>query len=229
MFAVGAFMGLVEVTIILTKTHAAIFAGGMVTLVLTIRTFMHWRAARRPEMLPEPAIGWLAELRTASQIPSGGPRIMFAARGRELASYAVHLARQKKATLFAIYVRTLRVMDMRPGQAPRIDDDPDAQAALGTTAVLAREAGIPFVPVYVVSQDVAAEILDYTVTFACDLLIMGKSQRTLFSRTVAGDVLAKVAAQLPDGVALVTRGPGPFERPEEVKSAAPADRLSSTR
>jgi exodeoxyribonuclease-3 len=55
---------------------------------------------------------------------------MLAARGRGQAEFAVDMARQRGATLFVIYVRTLRVLDMRPGAVPRIENDPQAQVAL---------------------------------------------------------------------------------------------------
>ena len=60
------------------------------------------------------------------------------------------------------------------------------------------------------------EILDYTVTFGCDTLIMGKSRRASVARALTGDVVADVAAQLPEGVSLLTRAPGPYQMVEEV-------------
>jgi nucleotide-binding universal stress UspA family protein len=111
------------------------------------------------------------------------------------------------------------VLDLQPGRVPRIEDDPEAQESLGTAAHLARGAGAPFFPIYVVSSDVAAEILDYTVTYGCDTLIMGKSRRSLFARTFEGDVVRRVAEHLPDDVALVTRSAHaphvPLPRPAE--------------
>ena len=55
------------------------------------------------------------------------------------------------------------------------------------------------------------------MTFGCDTLIMGKSRRTLFSRRIAGDVLARVQDALPEGISLVTRsvsGQGPVPNSE---------------
>jgi nucleotide-binding universal stress UspA family protein len=104
-----------------------------------------------------------------------------------------------------VYVRVIRVMDLRAGSAPTLETDAEALEALGTTAVLAREAGVPFVPIYVASPEIAEEILDFTVTYGCDTLIMGKSKRSVFSRTVSGDVVTQVAQHLPDDVALITR------------------------
>jgi nucleotide-binding universal stress UspA family protein len=88
---------------------------------------------------------------------------------------------------------------------PQIKDDPAAMEALGTVAVLAREAGVPFMPIYVSSPDIAEEILDYTVTYGCDVLIMGKSRRLALSRSLAGDVVGEVARNLPQEVSLILR------------------------
>lgn len=210
LWAVGLFMAAVELTVIGTKFHAAFFAAGGLVTVLGTRFTLRFFKPPSAEKLEMPAIGWLAEItrEPLKQDPSR-PRIMLAARGRDQAEYAVELARKRRATLFGLYVRTLRVMDVTPGQIPRIENDPVAQETLGTVAVLARQANIPFIPIYITATDIASEILDYTVTFGCDTLIMGKSRRTLFSRRVAGDVLAEVAKHLPDDVALITRSAAP--------------------
>jgi nucleotide-binding universal stress UspA family protein len=214
----------IELTIIVAKPNATIFAGLIVTSVLVTRFVVRVNARRiAASPLPEPKVGWLEEIRQQPTTPGPGPRIMLAARGRDQAAYAVDIAKRRNATLFVLFVRTLRVLDLAPGQQPKIEDDPDAQAALGTAAILAKEARVPFVPIYVTSNDIVNEILDYTVTFGCDTLIMGKSQRTPFSRAVVGDVVAKVAENLPEGVALFTRAPGPFEHAEEVKKEDLAD------
>ncbi|MDX2148905.1 MAG: universal stress protein [Planctomycetota bacterium] len=207
LWTIAGVMGLVELTIIYAKMHATIFAGSLIGAALLMRFAIRASAPpAKPRDLPEPQTGWLGELRSEPIKPGLGKRIMLAARGQDQAAYAVDLAKRENATLFAIFVRTLRLLDVTPSQAPKIEDDPDAQAALGTVAVLARRAGVPFVPIYVTSADVAAEILDYTVTFGCETLIMGKTRRGLFSRRVEGDVVAKVAASLPDEVSLISRG-----------------------
>jgi amino acid transporter len=214
----------IELTIIVAKPNATIFAGFIVGSVLITRFVVRLNARRiAASPLPEPKVGWIEEIRQQPITPGPGPRIMLAARGRDQAAYAVDIAKRRNATLFVLFVRTLRVLDLAPGQQPKIEDDPDAQAALGTAAILAKEARVPFVPIYVTSNDIVNEILDYTVTFGCDTLIMGKSQRTPFSRAVVGDVVAKVAENLPEGVALFTRAPGPFEHAEEVKKEDLAD------
>jgi amino acid transporter/nucleotide-binding universal stress UspA family protein len=225
LFVVATVITLVFITIAITKHSAALFAGILVINVLIGRQVARLLAARAAK-LPEPEIGWLAELqRTPLELDPNKPRIMLAARGRHQAEYAVDLARKRGATLFAIYVRTLRVLDYDATKVPRIEEDPDAQEALGTVAVLARQVGVPFVPIYCSSPEIAEEILDYTVTFGCDTLIMGKSRRTSLARQLEGDVVATVATMLPEGVSLVARdalphGVGPEAQPEVVKGKA---------
>lgn len=213
MGVVGVIVLAIETTIVLTKPEATMFAGILSIAVLGTRQLL---IAKRPkvvpERIPEPVTGWLAEVKQPTpMIDPRRPRIMLAARGKYQAEFAVDMARRRGAVLYAIYVRTLRLMDVQPGRIPQIEEDPGAQEALGTPAVLAHQAGVPFVPIYVTSTDIAAEILDYTVTEQCDTLIMGKSRRSLFARKLAGDVVAQVAEHLPDNVALITRSPeAPF-------------------
>jgi amino acid transporter len=208
LWALGALMTMIELTIVVAKPRATVFAGSVIFVVLVVRYFIMARAKVVAELppLPTPEAGWLAEIRREPKpLEPGRPRIMLAARGRYQSEYAVDVAKRRGAALFSIYVRTLRVIDIQPGAVPRLEDDPAGQEALGTTAVLAHRAGVPFVPIYVTSTDIPAEILDYTVTYGCDTLIMGKSGRSLLSRRVTGDVLAQVAKHLPDNVALITR------------------------
>lgn len=208
LWMIAVVMSAIFVTIVIAKPNATIFAGSIVGAVLIARYVVQSRAKRAKmfEPLPTPADGWLEELKQApAKLDAARPRIMLAARGRDNAEYAVDLAKKRNAVLFAMYVRTLRVLDVAPGQIPRIDSDPQAQEALGTIALIAKRAGVPFFPIYITSPAIAEEILDYTVTFGCDTLIMGKSRRSIFSRRVAGDVVADVAQHLPEGVSLITR------------------------
>lgn len=205
-WVVGLVMLAVEVTIVVTKPHAAIFAGSIIGLALATRFVARLSRRGEEQAALEPAHGWIAEVMHAPPpIDMSRPRIMLAARGRQQSEFAVALARQRGATLFTIYVRTLRVMDASAAAAPRLEDDRQAQEALGTTMMLAREAGVVCVPIYVCSADIAGEILDYTVTYGCDTLIMGKTRRRAFARAIEGDVVTKVASHLPEGVALLTR------------------------
>ncbi len=206
MWALGILMSCIELTIIIAKHHATVFAASMIGAVLIARFAVKSRTIHPSEPLPEPTGGWMSALTVGpSTMPASGPRIMLAARGRDQAEYAADLAKKRGGSLFVIFVRTIRVLDVAPGSLPRVEDDKDAQITLGTASVIAKEHNVPFYPIYISSPDIANEILDYTVTFGCDTLIMGKTKRSLFARRIAGDVVAKVAEFLPDDVSLITR------------------------
>ena len=205
-WGLGLFLLSISLTIAFTQPVSTAFSGTLVALALGVRTVRNKAVIDTGEALEAPESGWLKLLHGVEiKIDPDKPKIMLAARGRYQSEYAVDLAKRREATLFAIFVRPIRVMDLRPGQAPRIETDEAAQEALGTTAMLAREAGVSFVPIYVTSQDIPDEILDHTVTYGCDTLIMGKSRRSLFSRKLEGDVVSEVSHDLPDGITMITR------------------------
>ncbi|MCL4220416.1 MAG: universal stress protein [Phycisphaerales bacterium] len=222
LWALGAFLLLITLTIGVTQLESTAFSGSLIAIVLTTRYLLGRARRLAPEPIPTPAAGWLAEVRAQEgqlQIDPNRPKIMLAARGRYQSEFAVDLARKRGATLFAIFVRTVRVLDLRPGTAPTIDNDADAQEALASTGLLAKANGVPYVPIYVVANDIVDEILDYTVTYGCDTLIMGKSRRSLFSRRLQGDIVAQVVQSLPSDVILITRS---ADTPHESRLVMPA-------
>ncbi len=206
MWALGLFLLSIAVTIAVTQPVSTAFSGSLVALALVVRSVRSKTTIDTGEAMAAPATGWLTLLQGLPiKIDPDKPKIMLAARGRYQSEFAVDLAKRRGATLFTVFVRAIRVMDLKPGQSPRIEYDESAQEALGTTAKLAAEAGVDFVPIYVTSQGIAEEILDHTVTYGCDTLIMGKSRRSRFSRKLEGDVVSEVARDLPEGITLITR------------------------
>jgi amino acid transporter/nucleotide-binding universal stress UspA family protein len=206
MWILGLFLLSISLTIAFTQPVSTAFSGTLVALALGVRTIRTNAFSDTGQAIEPPTTGWLKLLQAIEiKIDPNKPKIMLASRGRYQSEYAVDLAKRRDANLFAIFVRPIRVMDLRPGQAPRIETDESAQEALGTTAMLAKEAGINFVPIFVTSQEIADEILDHTVTYGCDTLIMGKSRRSVFSRKLEGDVVSNVSRDLPDGITMITR------------------------
>ena len=206
MWFLGLFLFSISMTIAVTQPISTAFSGALVALALGVRTIRSSTTDKTGDAVEAPTTGWLKMLQDITiNINPDKPKIMLAARGRYQSEYAVDIAKRREATLFAIFVRPIRVMDLRPGQEPRIETDESAQEALGTTAMLAKEAGVSFVPIFVTSQSIADEILDYTVTYGCDTLIMGKSRRSVFSRKLEGDVVSTISETLPDGITLITR------------------------
>jgi nucleotide-binding universal stress UspA family protein len=68
---------------------------------------------------------------------------------------------------------------------------------------LGQEIGVAVMPVYVVSENPAATILDITATIGTDVLMLGSSHRTNLARLLKGNVITEVARNLPENIQLV--------------------------
>ena len=61
-------------------------------------------------------------------------------------------------------------------------------------------------PVYAVSEDASATILDLAATMGVDYLMIGASQRRTLAHLLRGSVVTKIAQQLPESIRLVIFG-----------------------
>jgi nucleotide-binding universal stress UspA family protein len=85
-------------------------------------------------------------------------------------------------------------------------DDPEANAIMSLMLKLGEERGVAVLPVYAVSEDAAATIIDLSATMGVDYLLIGASQRNVLAHLLRGSVVTSVAEQLPDTIELVIHG-----------------------
>src|SRR4029079_6813152 len=119
-----------------------------------------------------------------------GQKIMVAARGITPAlSFALDEAQLRKATLCVLYVKEIAVYftggPTSPGRA-KWQNDPEANAIMSLTMKLGAERGICVQPVFAVSEDAGATILDLAATLGVDYLIIGASQRSAMAKLLRG-------------------------------------------
>jgi len=88
----------------------------------------------------------------------------------------------------------------------RWQDDPEASVVMSLMHKLGAERDVSVVPLYAVSEDVAATILDLSATLGVDHLIIGASQRNALARLLRGNLATEVAAQLPESISLMIFG-----------------------
>src|SRR5437868_6714823 len=139
-----------------------------------------------------------------------GQKIMVAARGiTPVLSFAMDEAQLRKATLFVLYVKEVAVYFTAAGTPlgrSKWQDDPEANAIMCSMFKLGSERGINIVPLYAVSQDAAATIVDLAATMGIDFLVIGASQRTAMTKLLRGSVATNVAQHLPDSIKLLIFG-----------------------
>src|SRR5437660_5533659 len=139
-----------------------------------------------------------------------GQKIMVAARGiTPVLSFAMDEAQLRKATLFVLYVKEVAVYYTAAGTQlgrAKWQDDPEANAIMCSMLKLGRERGVNVVPLYAVSQDAAATIVDLAATMGADFVIIGASQRPAMAKLLRGSVATSVAQELPDTIQLLIFG-----------------------
>jgi len=140
-----------------------------------------------------------------------GTKIMVAARGvTPVLSFALEEAELRKAVLCVLYVREIAVYFAGAGPSTlgrvKWQDDPAAQAIMSSMMKQGKERNICVLPVYAVSEDAAATVLDLAATMGVDYLIVGTSQRSTLAHLLGGSVVTKIAAELPDSIRLLIFG-----------------------
>ncbi len=141
---------------------------------------------------------------------SSGQSIMVAARGfTPVLRFALEEARFRQGNLYVLYVKELAVnLPGSPAGNQRIrwqDDRRAAQIMYGMLE-LGRDSNVRVIPVYAVSEDPAATILDITATLGIDILMVGAPQRHSLAMLLKGNVVNEVAKGLPDNIQLVIHG-----------------------
>ncbi len=202
----------VELTLAKTKPDALFFVFVVLLGGLALRAY----TLKRQGMTTVTVTREVAKMVTptlASAMQSGlreGQKIMVAARGiTPVLSFALDEARLRKACLFVLYVKEVAIYytaaGTRLGRA-QWQDDPEANAIMTSVIKLGEERGVSVVPVYAVSQDSSATIVDLAATMGVDYLVIGSTQRTALTKLLRGSVVTNVAQHLPDSIQLLIFG-----------------------
>lgn len=212
MGATFAVLAAVEVTIAKTKPEALFFAACVLLVGYALRAYSHKVSGLKTMTVARQVAEMVTPDLAATMVPrlSEGQKIMVAARGVTPAlAFALEEAQLRKATLCVLYVKEVSVyFTGAPANIGRAkwQDDPAANAIMSLTMRLGAERDIAVQPVYAVSEDAAATILDLSATLGVDYLIIGASQRTAMAKLLGGSVVTSVAQQLPDSIRLVIYG-----------------------
>jgi nucleotide-binding universal stress UspA family protein len=202
----------VELTIARTKPDALFFVICVLVLGLSLRGYAQRRAGLRtltvsteiaaamaPESMPEFRLNL-----------APGQSILVAARGvNPVLRFALEEARLRQATLYVLYVKEIAVTLPGPVAAPekpRWQDDKAASDIMLRMMALAKENDVTVLPVYMVSDDPAAIILDVSATLGIDLLVLGTPHRHTMVRLLKGNVVTEVAKNLPENIQLIIYG-----------------------
>lgn len=203
---------MVELTIAKTKPDALFFAICVLGVGYGLRAYSHKLSGLKTMTVSRGVAAMVnPELSSTSMQArlEEGQKIMVAARGiTPVLSFALDEAQLRKATLCVLYVKEIAVyFSAAPGMGRgKWQSDPEANAIMSLMLRLGEERGVCVLPVYAVSEDAAATILDLSATMGVDYLMIGASQRTALTHLLRGSVVTNVAAQLPEDIRLIIYG-----------------------
>jgi nucleotide-binding universal stress UspA family protein len=205
-------LGAVEVTLARTKPDALFFivcvlGGGLGLRAYTLKLQGLTTLTVKREVAAMVTPDLVATMRPRLD---EGQKIMVAARGlTPVLSFAMDEAQLRKATLFVLYVREVAVYFTAAGTPlgrAKWRDNPEASAIMCSMLRLGEERGINVIPLYAVSEDAAATIVDLAATMGIDFLVIGASQRTAMAKLLRGSVATNVAQHLPESIQLLIFG-----------------------
>jgi nucleotide-binding universal stress UspA family protein len=187
------------ITIAVSKLYALVFVVIILGVGLALRelTLRHRRAAptiHAPARVAVPA--------PATSTNFLGQFILVAARGWTPAlQFAIEESRVRGAHLLLLYIREVAVnIDM----GARWQDDPQAKELFGRLDAEAK--GLQVNRLYSISDSPADTIIDIAATFGVDTVVLGGSRRATLVNLLKGNVVARVAANLPESMHLIVIG-----------------------
>jgi amino acid transporter len=198
-----ALLAAIWLTIALSKLYALLFVVIVVAVGLAIREYTH---RQRRHAAAEPASPPTTPAPTTA--PAGdaplflGQFILVAARGWTPAlQFALEESRVRGAQLLVLYIREVAVnIDM----GSNWQDDPDAKVLFTRLEAEARQLKVN--KLYSVSDSPADTIIDIAATFGVDSVVLGGSRRATLVNLLKGNVVARVAANLPESMHLIVIG-----------------------
>lgn len=208
-----ALLAAVELTIAKTEPEALFFAICVLGVGYGLRAYSHKLSGLKTVTVSRGVAAMVTpDLAASTMQPrlDEGQKIMVAARGiTPVLSFALDEAQLRKAVLCVLYVKEIAVYFSAATTVlgrTRWQDDPEANAIMSLMLKLGAERGVCVLPVYAVSENASATILDLSATMGVDYLMIGASQRNALVHLLRGSVVTNVAAQLPDEIRLIIFG-----------------------
>ncbi|HEU5124365.1 MAG TPA: amino acid permease [Verrucomicrobiae bacterium] len=209
MFVTFIILLAVELTLAKTKPNALFFVVCILLVGLTLRAIAQKRAGLETITVSKEIAAAVNPDALAPFQPdfSTGQSILVAARGlTPVLRFALEEARFRQGNLYVLYVKQLAVnlpgMPTGAGR-PQWQDDPQASTIMYGMLELGRSSNVTVIPLFTVSDDPAATIIDLAATLGIDVLMLGAPHRTALAKLLQGDVVTEVARHLPENIQLV--------------------------
>jgi amino acid transporter/nucleotide-binding universal stress UspA family protein len=206
MFITFVIMVAIELSLLVDKPSARIFAGTVLLVGLFLRGLaaefairQKAAAAAQAAVLPPPATAAPPVKFNMENV--NGPPIMCAVRGpgRTL-DFAIEEARLTRRPLYLLFVRSLPVLTEQDYKK-KWQEDKEARDVF--LAARNQAEGHPVFPCYAVSDSVADTIVDIAATMGAAYLILGAPERKGLSYLLRGNIIREISDTLPEEIKLL--------------------------
>jgi len=201
MFFTFLIMAAIEISLLIEKPGARVFAGSVVAVGLLLhgisaaRKRMHPSAPKEPEAAAETPHFDFPEGKTY------GSPMLCAVRGLgETLDFAIEMAKDMQRPLYVAFVREQAILSL--ADRTRVWTD-DSQAREIFAAAKEKADGHPILPCYAVSDFPSHTIVDIAINVGATHLILGAPQRNMLVKLIRGNVILQVARFLPQKIHLL--------------------------
>jgi amino acid transporter/nucleotide-binding universal stress UspA family protein len=208
MFITFLIMVAIELSLLVDKPSARIFAGTVLLVGLLLRGLAAEfaqrqkaaQAARVAAAPPAPAAVLSAPMKFNMENVDGQP-IMCAIRGSgRTLDFAVEQARETRRPLYLLFVRSLPVLTEQDYKKKWQEDEEAREVFL---AAKSKAGTHPVFPCYAVSDSVATTIVDIAATLGASYLILGAPERKGLAYLLRGNIIREISDSLPEEISLL--------------------------
>jgi hypothetical protein len=205
MFCTFLIMTAIEITLLIDKPNARVFAVSVLAVGLVLRGLAEERAEKKRKIAAEKAKEERpSPLPALFQSPKDeilGPPMLCAVRGigRTL-DFAIQEAKETKRPLYLLFVREQPAL--APGDRKRKWTE-DAEATAIFSYASEKANGLTILPCYAASDSAADTIVDIAATVGASYLIVGAPQRNMIVNLLRGNIIKNISDILPEEIHLL--------------------------
>jgi nucleotide-binding universal stress UspA family protein len=134
-------------------------------------------------------------------------RILVSVSGDEvdLLDFAVEECLARQAEMILLFLRPLAVTPMGPNPLPGLSEDDEARETFDRIGSETDRVGVPLRTIYATTGDLPATICEVARDSETDVVLVGSTRRSGFSRFLSRDLAPSILKRLPERASLTIR------------------------
>jgi len=203
MFCTFLVMAAIEISLLVEKPGARVFAGSVVAVGLVLHGISVARKRMHPTV-PRPEIERAAAAEPSFKLPEGTTYrspMLCAVRGiGGTLDFAIEIAKDMNRPLYITFVREQAILTLEDRKRHWTND---SQARKIFAYAKEKADGHPILPCYTVSDVPAHTIVDLAVNVGASHLILGAPRRNMLVKLIRGNMILQVSRFLPEKIHLL--------------------------